>query len=266
MTIDDQLRRLDLANGHSVDMSQSSRAVQTMAQVIATEPGRTPSPSKRGRRTRYALAAAIAGLGVVAAPVLGASTVAFADWDETPRPGSSQEIQHWGDACRQSWTETTETVGEVPHDWMVQLVELRGPWAFTVLHAPDGYEASCLATEKPLTENGRTASGMSAPLTPTPAPDGLATNGVLRSDDLPGTQYIVTGKVGSNVQAITFHADSTQVKATVSAGWFAAWWPGIKPDSVLKKLTQNEPPDPDVTITLKDGTSRVASIQDFDVS
>jgi hypothetical protein len=265
MTIDDQLRRLDPANAHAVDLSPSSRAMQTMAQVMSAEPGRTPTRSKRGRRTRYALAAALAGVGVVAAPVLGGGTAAFAGWDQAPRTASSQEIQHWGNACSQSWTESSTTFGEGRHDWKVQLVELRGPWAFTLLQAPDDYLASCLATETPLGEDTPTMAGISYPLKSTPAPNGLVTKGVQPSTDLPGTQYTVMGKVGPDVRAISFHINGTQVKATITDGTFAAWWPEIKPDSVLQKLTSSESPTPDVTIALKDGTSRVASIQDFRV-
>jgi hypothetical protein len=71
----------------------------------------------------------------------------------------------------------------------------------------------------------------------------------------------VTGKAGSDITAVTFTVDGTQVQATLHDGYFAAWWPGHT--SVIPRFG---PPNPDVTVTLKDGSQHRRPIQDYDVS
>ncbi len=81
-----------------------------------------------------------------------------------------------------------------------------------------------------------------------------------------GVQYVATGRVGSDVAAVSFDAGGVYIEATLKDGFFAAWWPERRPKTLLGRLLENGPPNPDVKITLKDGTSRVEPIQDFDVS
>ena len=107
-----------------------------------------------------------------------------------------------------------------------------------------------------------TGGGYTGPLTQEPPPDGLVTNSVrAQSDDDGNAQFEVTGKAGSNVTAVTFAVNGTQVHATLHDGYFAAWWPGST--SLIPRF---RPPNPDVTITLGDGSQVTRQIQDYDVS
>lgn len=94
---------------------------------------------------------------------------------------------------------------------------------------------------------------------PGPLAGGLVTNGVRASWNSHGNaQSEVTGQAGSDVTAVTFNVDGSAVHATLEDGLFAAWWPGRteEPQGV-------DPPNPDVTITLRGGSQVTRPIEDF---
>jgi hypothetical protein len=265
MDIDQQLRQLDPAAEIPHDLGRSSRAEATFFSITSNhmEGSReTPQRSPQQHRwRRISIAAVATAAGVLVAPVLGSGT-AYASWTAVPRPATAQEADAWGRKCLESWS---------GHSYAVRMVESRGSWSYTVLTSADGYEATCLSTSTPALD-GSVSTGFSGPLPQTPAPDGLVTNSV-REGALTANsdhQLEVTGKAGAKVAAVAFRIDGTDVQATLKDGYFAAWWPQHEGNNLLSRLTNalgsDGPPDPDVVITLIDGTTRITPIQRFDVS
>ena len=261
MNLDQQLRRHDPARHLTDYLALSPQAEATFAQVTSTTPGHLTKTSKRKRRTRYCLAAVLAAVVVVAAPVFGGSNAAIADWTAKPRPVTAEEWAYWEKQCN-TWP---------GQEYEARIVEARGKYfGMAYLVSADGLrEVTCLVTdEQPLPANfdgdGVSSSGPLAPV-PTSA-DGLSTNSVMSADLFAGVQYVATGRVGDDVAAVSFIADGVYIEATLKDGFFAAWWPERRPKTLLGQLLESGPPNPDVKITLKDGTSRVQPIQDFDVS
>lgn len=264
MKIDEQLKGMDPAAGRIGD---GNRAAANLQRVMSTEPG--AQRTRKSRKGRYTLAAGLAGVGVVVAPVLGGSTAAFAGWDEKPVAASPEEAKFWSDKC-DAIVGGPDLEG-IDRDFRTVLVELRGDWSFTVMQAADGMEIACLADGK-ITAERPEGDGLSwgGEALGEPAADSLLTGSVVKADILvDGTQYAVTGRIGSDVAGVAFLVGGREVEATIENGRFAAWWPEPDPASLLGKISDRVhkgPPNPDVRITLRDGTSRVQAIQDFDVS
>lgn len=264
MKIDEQLKGMDPAGGRIGD---GNRAAANLQRVMSTEPG--VQRTRKSRKGRYTLAAGLAGVGVVVAPVLGGSTAAFAGWDEKPVAASPAEAKFWSEKCDEIMGGSEP--GGLNQDLTTLLVELRGKWSFTVMEAADGTEVGCLADGKVTAElpEGDGLSWSNVPLDE-PSANSLTTGSVMKAENLNGgAQYAVTGRVGSDVSGVAFLVGDQEVQSTVENGRFAAWWPEPDPASLLGKISDRVhkgPPNPDVRITLRDGTSRVQAIQDFDVS
>jgi hypothetical protein len=84
----------------------------------------------------------------------------------------------------------------------------------------------------------------------TRVPKGWFTNGSARliEQRRPGPSE-VTGKVGSDVTAVTFDVDGSPVHATVADGFFATWWP-TDPEQAEGGRTRTRTS----RLTLRDGT------------
>lgn len=257
MTIETKLRDLDPARNIPDSLVSEPRARALLARLTADMELAPSRPRPRKTRTRVltaslAIAATTAGAFVLAQSV-GAPS-AYASWTAKPRAATADEVLKWGQDC------LSMSRGG-PRDYAVRLVEMRGKFAYTVLTAPDGFEATCL-----MADNGPgqpvTGGGFMGSLTAEPQPDGLATNSVRSvTNEGDDTEYEVTGKAGPEVAAVSFQVNGTEVHATLKDGYFAAWWPGST--SVLPTWG---PPNPDVTVTLQDGTRHTRAIQDYDVS
>ncbi|HST83136.1 MAG TPA: hypothetical protein VLL08_15485 [Kineosporiaceae bacterium] len=267
MDIDQQLRRLDPAAEIPEDLGRSARAEAVLASITSTHPdgGQIPVRSRRRPWRRYLLAAATA-VGVLVAPVLGGST-AYASWTAVPRMVTAQEAKAFGQECLKSWSSEDTDV-----DYQVRLVEARGLWSYTVLTGAGGREAACLFKRSPDRDGTSQGGGFSGKLVQTPAADALVTNSVGEVQLAAGDdhQLAVTGKAGANVASVAFRIDGTDVQATLKDGYFAAWWPQRDGKTLLSRMADvvngGGPPNPKVVITLLDGTTRIARIQQFDVS
>jgi hypothetical protein len=258
MTLDTQLKQIDPAQDIPDALVHEPAARDLLANLTSQPSPLEPARARPTSRRRVMLAA-----GATAATVAGVLGVtqtlappdAYASWTATARVATPAEQTRWGQDCLdRMWQDQ-------PHDFAVRLVEMRGDFAYTVLTATDGFEATCLMSD-PGPGREVTGGGYTGPLTQEPPPDGLVTNSVrAQSDDDGNAQFEVTGKAGSNVTAVTFAVNGTQVHATLHDGYFAAWWPGST--SLIPRFG---PPNPDVTITLGDGSQVTRQIQDYDVS
>jgi hypothetical protein len=254
MTLDSTLRALDPAREIPDDLCELPRARSTLALIMATGPATVEG--RRSRRckhpVRYVAVAATVALGVGVGQELLAGTTAYASWTATPRIANPTEEARWASDCRTRYS---------GHPYAVRLVELRGDYAYTVLGAPGGYEATCL-----MRDNGPdqevTGAGYEGVLTQEPAGGSIVTHGLVASSDGNGhADFEVTGKAGVEVISIAFAADGTEVHAAIRDGFFSAWWPGRE-----STISQKGVPNPVVTIALRNGTTRVGPLEDYDVS
>lgn len=263
MNLDDRIRTIDPARDIDAGLAAGERARSTFVRIVGTDPT-VAGAGLTGRRRRgwYVAAAAAAAAGALLfVPIPGVSGAAYAGWVATARPATPAEQQSQGTACVN--LHSGPGAGAMNHHFTVSLVEVRSDYAYTVLAGDDGFEATCLTRTSPGPAAG---FGFSAPLTQQPRPRGIVTNSVREGELEPGhTQYEVTGKVGADVAALTIQAPGVDVHATVTNGRFAAWWPGEKNDSLFARMTAG-PPNPDVTLTYRDGTTHRAPIQTYDVS
>ncbi|MBL7255770.1 hypothetical protein [Paractinoplanes lichenicola] len=269
-TTDEQLRPHDPARHIPDHLVRAPHAAATLTRIMATEPGTgTPAvsarPARRARRVaQFALAGVVATVGLAAAPILGTDHAATATWEAVARPATPQELAENGRECAE-WTRLGP--GATP-----RMVEMRGAWVMTYVTTATG-EAQCLSSTVKTAEypdgEGEASSG---PLLPVPAANALATSGVHMTSGgvSSGTQFMVSGKAGSQVTAITFSTQDMQVKATVKDGYFTAWWPKRKPDTIAGRLIDysgyNGSPNPEVTITLRNGQTIETRIKDYDVN
>jgi hypothetical protein len=250
------LRRLDPARAIPDSLVEAPRARSVLAEITSAPPGQGAPVQRRRSSTALRVAAGIAAasIGVLALTQIVNPSSAYASWTAVPRPATGTEVDRWGSWCLDMHAEGTH------QGYEVRLVEARGPYAYVVLGGSQGYEATCLFQEKG--DGNHEASGFSAPLPQQPPRDGLVTNSVRAvADDGNKSAFEVTGRAGPDVASVVFDIDGIQVSATLDNGYFAAWWP-----AATSLIPRWGPPNPNVTITLKDGTSHTQRIQTYDVS
>lgn len=130
------------------------------------------------------------------------------------------------------------------------VAEKRGNYLFLALATADGSTAQCFFdAADPSTVDGMTGGSTTA-ASPLPKPlsaDGLEAAGAGSAGGPEGTYAFTQGRVGTHVTAVTIRSEGHTVQATVTDGYFAAWWPS--------KPTPAVGPSPIVAydITLADG-------------
>ncbi len=156
-----------------------------------------------------ALTVSAAAVAAVLAVTLGSSAPpAFAGWSPTPTPPAAGQLATAEQACR-------ATVGTPA------LTDTRGPYTVSIYAD---------ATSSHLCLQGGSLSIASANSGPTQAdvPPGqvqLSGSGVENSSGQALT--LVDGRIGAGVTSVTIdRSDGGSVQATVSGGWYLAWWPG----------------------------------------
>jgi len=121
-----------------------------------------------------------------------------------------------------------------------------------LLEGPGGFEATCL-----LKDNGPgqevTGGGYVGTLGDEPvARDSVTTPGTRTQSNDDSSYREISGCVGSDVAAVVLNTlQRGPVRATVSSGRFAAWWPG----PTIRGM-EGYGLEPTLTLTLKDGTTR----------
>jgi hypothetical protein len=187
--------------------AHSARARAVFEQIVA-EP-RRPSggrgTAQRSRIVASGFAAVLACALVVAAIVIsgpGASP-AFAGWTAVPSATSPEQIARALRRCN----------SRVP----LVMAEERGPYTGAVFGGPHGGVACVLGPSMSF------AGGIgAAPV----AADQIGT-AVVSSTDARGNAFmLLAGRVGSAVTGVAIHrSDAREVIATVTHGWYLAWWP-----------------------------------------
>lgn len=253
MSVEAKLKELDAARGVPDDLAGTPHAREVLSRVM--DPTQLPAPPARvsaRQAVKYAVAAGTVLLGGAVLVDFAKGGPAYASWTPNARAASPEQ------KARLVWDCLSRASG---HGYRVRLVELRGRYAYTVLQGSDGYEATCLVQD-PDADPITMVAGFQGPLAQDPPRAGLVTDSVRdMTNDRGEVAFEVTGKAGPDVVSVAIVTDFGDVEATLEDGYFAAWWPGRQ--SLIPSFG---PPNPTVRITLKDGTSRQAPIQDFDVS
>lgn len=148
-----------------------------------------------------AAVAAIVALGSSAAP-------AFAGWRSTPTTPAPGQLAQAAQACGQNLGNPV-------------LTDSRGPYTASI-YADSTTSALCLSG------NGVSMSSNSTSTAPVSVATGQIQSGGSGMRDSAGNALtVVDGRTGAGVTAVTIkRGDGSSVQATVSNGWYLAWWPG----------------------------------------
>lgn len=162
---------------------------------------RLPAFGALGATGLAAAAGVIVALGSSAAP-------AFAGWNATPTAPAAGQLGQAAQACGQGLGSPV-------------LTESRGPYTAAIYASSDTSDV-CLAGNG-VSMSSSTTSQQKGSL---PA-DGIQFGGHGMRDTSGDALTLSVGRVGSGVTAVSLAlSDGSSVQATVSDGWYLAWWPG----------------------------------------
>ena len=189
---------------------------QRAAQLDPNSIARLSAIDYRPRRRRISRLPAIGALGVtgIAAAVaaivaLGSSAApAFAGWRATPTSPAPGQLGQAVQACG--------------HDLgSPVLTDSRGPYTASIY-------ADSTTNDVCLSGNEVSMSSSSTTLAPSTVATGhIELDGGGMRDSSGNALTLVDGRTGAGVTAVTIErSDGSSVQATVTNGWYLAWWPG----------------------------------------
>lgn len=211
--------------------------------AVIPRAGTTITDIRRGRRhLRWAVPAAAAAALVGVMTVYGGpggQSPAYASWTPGPTVVDAETRAKAESACRASISESTGRLGDSgsdpstapttrPEDFRTVAAERRGSFMLLAMAADDGSTQACFFDAgKPDRVAGAGGSlataGSEPPKTLAPAQIEAAGGGMSSGPE--GTYATAQGRVGADVTGVTLRTAGQTVQATVSNGWFAAWWP-----------------------------------------
>jgi hypothetical protein len=156
-----------------------------------------------------ALGASATAVAVVAVVMLGSSAApAFAGWSPTPTPPAAGQLAAAEQAC--------SSMLETP-----VLTDTRGPYTASI-YADATSSHTCLeggAVSVASSNGGPSAADVPA--------GQVQLFGSGMQDSSGHALTLVDGRVGAGVTSVRIdRGDGSSVQATVSGGWYLAWWPG----------------------------------------
>jgi hypothetical protein len=165
--------------------------------------GRLPVFGALGATGLATAAAVIITLGSSAAP-------AFAGWQATPAVTAPGQVPQAQQNCGQGLGTPI-------------LTESRGPYT-AAIYAQATASAICLSGDGVSMSSSSSSSSVKGSTLPA---DGIQFGGGGMRDSAGDALTLSDGRIGSGVTAVTINlSDGTSVQATVSNGWYLAWWPG----------------------------------------
>ena len=247
-TVAAELKRLAPAVTDPVALAATRARVMAVAHAeaavhedaAATKDDKVVSITRTSRRrrlsTRIGAAAAVAAAGIVGATLWPDSyanwiPAAYASWRAVPEPVTPGDAEAQANACL-AHMRLGDPDGEVADvlrfdDLVPVVAERRGDWTYTLLTAEAGGERASVTCLLPLDPNSLemgSAGGGGGGIAPTPASDQIQWFGGGWSDNWADTW----GYAGNDVDRVTVTlSNGVMVDATVTNGYFAAWWPSV---------------------------------------
>jgi hypothetical protein len=190
--------------------------LQRAAQLDPNSIARLRAIDYHPRRRRVGKLRAIGALGasgiaaaVAAIVALGSSAApAFAGWRSIPTRPVTGQLAQAAQACGQNLGSPA-------------LTDSRGPYTASIY-------ADSTSSDVCLSGNGVSMSSSSASQAPTAIVAGqIQLDGGGTRDSAGDALTLVDGRTGAGVTAVTIErSDGSSVQATVTNGWYLAWWPG----------------------------------------
>jgi hypothetical protein len=266
--LSDILRTLDPAETHAPSEAHDDiRAQAMLARTLASPPAASISPLPRNHRRRLALTATAATALTAAALIIAPGFLGgprAAAWSAVPITDADAAA-----AAKKSCTaqvrsyEVSPEMGKADLSRMKPVIsDVRGPLVLVFL--TDGSsELSCYYEDGHAGAAGAVAS-TDTPSPRTMAPDSVAGSGGSITSTSLGLTRAVTGRIGADVVSVVLDTVAKgPVTATVTGGYFAAWWPD---DSITDETEDRAGPGDElkgVTVTLRDGTVRRVSVAEL---
>jgi len=240
------LTHLDPAQGRSLTDTEMIRGRAQLERIVAAPPAvEKPQRARRRVAAVSALAGGLTASAVLATTIIGGTTTAYADW--TPKASNisaKQAVEDANNCLRNQPSPVTVDASDI------LLAERRG--AGETILVQNGESVAFCSIDK-LGEvslqsvQTEAAEGPNAgkPLAPDRIRLGALSSGPLSSEGKPASKghVDITGRVGADVTGVDILTEKGRVEATISNGYFVAWWPSTK-DQV-----------DNLVIHLKDGTS-----------
>jgi hypothetical protein len=164
---------------------------------------RLPTIGLLGTTGTAAVIALVVSLSSGAAP-------AFAGWQATPTTSASAPPVPAGRSCGQGLGSPV-------------LTDARGPYTAAIYAQGDMTDVCLSGNGVSMSSNSSSSSSAQASV----AAGQLQFSGGATRDAAGNQLTLADGLAGAGVTAVTFDlSDGTAVQATVSGGWYMAWWPG----------------------------------------
>ncbi len=230
---------LALARSHPRPVT-ATEAGEHLKAATPTSPSTSSAPPRLSprRHWRWALtsaaAAAVAGGLVIIPP--GQDEPAFASWTAVPAAMPAPDVKAAGQACKRDHQQGLEVLREsaplLPTTERLErmrtvLAERRGKYAYTLL-ADDVWIVECLdGVASSMNPVGDVDDEMRERIIPAAGGVVVYTGGTARVPE--GHYNWLTGRVGRHVTGVQVNSTGEGVvTATVSNGYFVAWWPGTR--------------------------------------
>lgn len=271
--LDHALRDLDPAvTPAGLDTGTDPRARALLARVVATDPAQAPEPATgsphpltAGRLTAVGAGVAVGVVAALLLPGVFGGGPATAAWTATPHTVSGDRAAGAQERCLDSAQDTARRTTGRELGFRPVVTEGRGPWTLVYLNDDSSHlaEITCLLRDGDLAgSQGSTPGPGARPLPPVPAGSARASLGAVTSTSEESVR-IVTGRVGAGVVGLELSTEAKgSVTATVTGGYFAAWWP----DAPTTERRENASPRggvKSVTAILQDGSRHSVSLEEL---
>lgn len=223
-TLDDRLSRW--APQASPDPAGLAAAQAQVHQQILTGSPRHPARPRRLSKVAVRSTSVAAGVLLIAAalviwPLGGDSPAAFASWVAEPEPLTAGDAAAQKAACITTLG-SPSILTQHADEFTAVIAERRGDYTYTLLVADRPGTNQDAVFDCLLGDDGEGSIGGAV------GTDAVTSDGRARWTGASGGEEwrSAWGLVGPNVTAVTItRADGVEVEATVSNGYFAAWWP-----------------------------------------
>jgi hypothetical protein len=208
------------------DAADHKTADEVRMPVAAVVSPRAPALNRSRRRWVYLVPVA-AGLAALLAVVglPGRQDSAYAGWTAMPTGVSVHDSAKVGDRCmatsKEEFGDELSRIGALT----VVLAERRGQWTYALL-ANGNNVADCLQNQNTTVDTSIGQSSGSE-VAPRPTVRGVTTITMTGSTaDGGGSFWTAYGRAGTDVAKVVVNGPIGPVTATVTGGYWAAWWPG----------------------------------------